>query len=345
MLFSILCVVSNAQNFAYKAGFGFYFDNLENSTPWTPTRTNISVSLNPEVGVVFGKHSFMVGTNMIQNLGDSSYFSQVDVIAYYRYKSKVFNGFAGALQREYSIASYPKSFFRDDVYFYDPVIEGVMLQYMNKKKTGYVEFFLDWYGLNNTLRIDEFMLCAASEYSFANKLFFVGAAGQIIHFKNDYKLKDSYLMERTYYNLYAGSDLASVIPFFDEARVSVGLLGSMEHKRILDTETSWTNNPGAQIDLSLRWKSLGVQNSFYFGKPQMKYYTQYGDDMYWGSPFYQSKRYNRTDIYWKWDHKFFNIKADFILHYDGRKMASQQMLTLGVKLHQKLVKGKTYNID
>ena len=335
-----------AQHFAYRADFSFFFDNLENSVPWEPTRTYLAAALRPEVGVVFDKHhSFMVGANLIQNMGDSARLTQTDIIAYYRYRSRNFNGFAGALPRDYSIAHYPNSFFRDDLYFYRPVIQGVLLQYLNRKKTGYVEFFLDWYGLNNELRIDEFMLCASTEYAFLDRLLLIGANGQLTHYKNDYKLQDSYLLERAYYNLYVGTDLTSVLPALQEARISFGLLSSMEHKRVLDTETSWRHAPGAQLDIAFRWKGLGLSNSFYFGDKQHFYYQQYGGDLYWGSPFYQSGRYNRTDISYLWKNRFFRIKADMAFHYDGRKLSTQQLLTLGVRLHQMLVRGRAVHID
>lgn len=336
---------ARAQNFVYKLDFDFYFDNLEGSDPWYPTRTLFSVKLAPEVGLQMGrKHAFMVGANLIQDLGDSTFLTKADYTIYYRYLDHNFSALAGAFPRSYSIARYPKSFFREDWNFYNSNIDGLMLQYRNNRRTGYVEFFVDWYGQSQKYRIDEFMLTASSEYSFLNKALFVGANGLLNHYKNDYKLQDSYLLERAFYNVYVGTDLSFVLPFFDEARIGFGTLSSMEHKRHLEFETEWQNNIGWQADLSLKWKGLGLSNSFYFGDSQMIYFQQYGNDMYFGSPFYQSKRYNRTDLSYEWKKSFFSVKADVAIHVTPGYVANQEMLTLKVNLHQMLVKGKLRDI-
>lgn len=339
--------VKGQENFVYKVDFGFYFDNLEASDPWEGSRTRFAVKLAPEAGIRLGeKHTFMVGADMVQDLGDSTFLTKADYTVYYRFKNDNFGVYAGAFPRSNSIAKYPLSFFREEFNFFNSNIDGLMLQYQNRGRTGYVELFIDWYGQNQKLRIDEFMICGSSEYTFLDKLFLAGINASMNHYKNDYKLKDSYLFERNYYNVYVGTDLAKILPFLSEARVTFGTMSSMERKRFLEQESSWINHLGWQLDVALRWKGFGLRNAYYFGDSQMMYYRQYGGDLYWGSPFYQSDRYNRTDISWQWKKKFLSVKADFVFHYTpAGGVSTQQLFVLGFNLHQMVKNKKAVNID
>ncbi|MEG1649153.1 MAG: hypothetical protein RR277_04605, partial [Rikenellaceae bacterium] len=296
LLLATLILLSNgvnAQKFHYIVDFGFNFDNLESSDPYEPTRSLFRVKLAPQVGVKLGEnHMLMAGADILQTLGDSIFPTRADYTLYYRFKNDNFGAVAGSFPRSYSVAHYPRSFFREDYCFFDTNIEGLMLQYANTKKTGYAEFFFDWYGMNEKLRIDEFLLAASSEYTFYDKKLIVGANLLLNHFKKDYYLGDAFLLERTQYNLYVGTDLQSLAPKFEELRVSFGTLSSMEHKRMLDRDTPWVNSVGWQANISVMIKGFGLSNDFYFGDPQFAYHSQYGSEFYPGLPFYQAKRYN-----------------------------------------------------
>lgn len=336
LLLATLLLVSSsayAQKFHYIVDFGFNFDNLESSDPYEPSRTLFRVKLAPQIGVKFGEnHMLMAGADVLQTLGDSIFPTRADYTLYYRFRNENFGAVAGSFPRTYSVAKYPRSFFREDYCFLDTNIEGLMLQYTNTKKTGYAEFYFDWYGMNEKLRIDEFLLAASSEYTFFDKKLIVGANLLLNHFKNDYYLGDAFLLERAQYNLYVGTDFQSFAPKFEELRVTFGTLSSMEHKRILKGENPWTNSPGWQACISVIYKGFGLSNDFYFGKPQFIYHSQYGSEFYPGSPFYQAERYNRTNIFYKWGNKFLDLRADIIFHFDGKRVANQQMLTLSVHI-------------
>lgn len=339
-----ICSAVSAQNFAYRVRFDTYFDNLESSEQWEPTRTLFAVKLAPEIGLQLGGgHSLMVGANLIQDLGDTL-LTHADYSVYYRYKSKRFGALAGSFSRRNSIGDYPITFFDNDWSFYNENIHGIMLQSGRKPKHRYIEFFVDWQGQDQKFRIDEFLLCASGRYSFFDRLLIFDAAGMLSHFKNDYVLQDSYLLERAFYKASLSTDLHKVIPLFDEFRLGFGTLSSMEHKRVLDTHTTWQHNIGFQAEADIRWKWVGLKNDFYFGDPQQTYYRQYSRRIYSGSPFYQSDRYNRTSLYGKWSKKFLSVKGEIILHATKGNVANQEMLTLSLDIHQMLKKGKPHNI-
>lgn len=343
---STICISLAAQNFAYKVGFDFFFDNLEGSEPYAPTRTFAAVKLLPEIGVRVGEHhQLMVGASLIQDLGDSKFLSEADYTIYYKYSSKNFNGIAGSFSRNESIAHYPLSFFREDYKFFDDNIEGLMLQYMNNKKSGFVELYADWYGQNQKLRIDEFLITGSTEYNFYDKLLIVGGSAMVNHYKNEYELVDAGLYERVFYNVYVASDLSKFVPFFNVARIGFGSNSSAEHLRYPDKSVPWESNIGWQVDLHLDWKGLALKNQFYFGEPQMIYYQTMGDEMYWGSQFYQAKRYNLTELSYKRSWKFLNVGAAIKFHFTPGMVANQQILTLGFNLHQMIKGGKAVNID
>ncbi len=344
-LLSVLSLSASAQNFAYRLRFDTYFDNLESSEPWQPTRTLFAVKLSPEVGLQLGGgHSFMAGAHLTQDLGDTL-LTKAQASVYYRYMGKRLGALAGSFSRKFSVSEYPLTFFDNDWSFYNENINGLMLQYRNRKGTGHVEFFVDWQGQSQKFRIDEFMLVASTRYAFFDRLLILDAAGLLSHFKNDYVLGgDCYLLERAYYNIALSTDLRKLMPEMDRFQIGFGTLSSMEHKRFLETESKWRHNIGFQADIDLRWRWIGLKNSFYFGDGQQTFYEQYGSRIYSGSPLYRSGRYNRTDLYGSWSKKFLTIRGDIVLHAVKGQVANQETLTLSLNLHQMFVKRKLVDI-
>lgn len=323
----------NAQELEYKVNFDFLFDNLEESRPYEDTRSYLAVKLAPEIGVSFDdKHYLMGGFNMIQDMGDSIFPTKIEYTLYYNYKGDNFNVYLGSFPRIYSSTRYARSFFRDDYLFYNPNIEGLMAQYTSKNQRSSGEFFFDWYGMNQELRIDEFLLVGSFKQRLADSdLLNVGADLLLNHFKNDYYLVDSYLLERFQSNVYISSDISSFTNnTLSLLELKLALLTSSERKRILDTETSWQHSPGFQVGLSAIYKGFGVSNDLYIGKEQMLYYEQYGTSFYPGSTFYGAGRYNRADIFYTWRNRLVSVRADIIFHITPTTVANQQMLSFGL---------------
>ncbi|MFI3262915.1 MAG: hypothetical protein R3Y26_08405 [Rikenellaceae bacterium] len=330
-----------AQNFTYKIDFGTLFDNLEGSDSYAPTRSLFTAKLAPEIGVkISDKHKLMVGAVMLQNLGDDIFLTDADYTLYYNFTDNNFNVFVGSFPRSNTFEMYPKSFFRDDFLFTDNNIEGVMAQYTPTKKNGFIELYVDWYGQNQENRDDEFLLVGSTEFSFCNKYLFAGANILINHLKNTDKLVDSYLYERALYNIYLGADFQSLTPSLDRFKVSFGTNSSMEHKRFEgDYEEPWKNNVGWQFNVDVNYKGFGLKNDYYFGDSQLVYYEQYGNDLYWGNQFYQSDRYNLTELYYEKCWGCISLRAGMKFHVTPTTFANQQVVTLKLNLG-KIIKNK-----
>ncbi|MFI3267473.1 MAG: hypothetical protein R3Y51_02025 [Rikenellaceae bacterium] len=336
-----------AQNLVYKVDFGVLFDNLEGSADYTPTRTLFTAKFAPEIGVKFAeKHQFMVGAVMLQNLGDNNFLTDADYTIYYNFSDANFNVYAGSFPRANSIATYPNSFFREDFLFTDNNIEGVMAQYVPNKGNGYIEVYVDWYGQNQENRDDEFLFAGSTEFSYCDKLFFFGANALVNHIKNTDLLVDSYLYERAFYNVYVGTDLQSLMPCLDRFRINFGTNSSLEHKRFDESveEEPWANNLGWQFGFDINWKGAGLKNDFYFGDSQLMYYEQYENDLYWGNQFYQSDRYNLTELYYEKSWGIVSLKAAMKFHITPDVFANQQLLTLKLNLNQMIKNGKLVNV-
>ncbi|MFI3322522.1 MAG: hypothetical protein R3Y50_08370 [Rikenellaceae bacterium] len=321
--------------FEYIIDFSANFDNLEASGPYEASRTLFGAKLAPQIGIKVAENSkIMGGIDLIQNFGDSIFPSHIDYTLYYRYDGKKHGALFGSFPRQYSIMSYPRAFFREDYYFYNTNIEGMMFQLKDEDCATSAEFFYDWYGLNQTLRIDEFLLVGAIRYKiFDGDRFNIGGDLLLNHFKNDYYLEDSYLLERFQSDLFISSDLSNF--FFkklDKLELTLSMLTSSEHKRVLETETSWQHSIGGEIGLNGEYKGFGVQNDLYIGHGQMIYYDQYGTEFYPGSTFYAAKRYNRSNFYYEWKNRLVTICAQMIFHFTPDRVANQQMITLSVNL-------------
>lgn len=347
-IFVIFLNFLSAYDFKYDIGFKFYLDNLEDSFPYWDTRTLYGVSLAPEIGIQFDPYqSLMVGGYFIQNMGEQHFPTKANLTLYYSAMNDKFAGYFGIFPRTHSIAHYPLSFFRNDFYFFDPNINGLMLQYKPKDyQNGYAELIFDWYGGNLAKRDDEFMVLGSSQFKFLHNYLMVGGNFLMYHFKNSDVLAqdghhgDTFLLDRIYYNVYVGSDLKELMPFMDKAYVKFGTLSSLERKRRLSTGLDpFYNGLGWQVDLGVEYKGFGLENSYYFGKPQMKYFSQYGEDFYSGLPFYQSSRYDRADFYYEYKNDLLSARFSFIFHFLKDQVANQEMLTITLdtkKLFKKL---------
>ncbi|PAF41925.1 hypothetical protein [Helicobacter sp. 11S02596-1] len=344
----LLLLVSIGQSYEwkYRLGFDFYLDNLEDSVPYWDTRTIYGVRLAPEVGIAFDEHqSLMFGGYVLQNMGEQHFPTKANVSIYYNATGEKFRSYFGIFPRTHSIAHYPLSFFRNDFYFFNPNINGLMFQYKpqnpSDKFDGYAEFIFDWYGGNLSKRFDEFMVLASSEFQFLRHYLYVGGNFLMYHFKNDEYLAkdgsngDTYLMDRIYYNLYVGTNFKNLLPFMDKASTQFGTLSSLERKRRLSTGLDpFYNGLGWQWDIAMQYKGFGIKNSYYFGKPQMKYFSEYGEDFYSGLPFYQAKTYDRADFYYEYKNDILTARFSIILHFVDKILANQEMLTISLDTHK-----------
>lgn len=333
-------------HFIYGFDFTFFADNLEDSFPYWDTRTLLQASIFPEIGLHFYGQNLRVGGYYIMNMGEKiPHFPQnVGLSLYYDTHYKNFSGYFGIFPRKHWIGVYPNLYYRKDFLLQNPMTNGFGLQYQNKGLKA--EFIFDWYGGNLQKRIDEFLAQGFLQQNLWHDNIFLGASFLLYHTKNDELLnplntiKDVWLLDRLYYNAFVGFDLQKrFMPYMDSIYLSLGVLGSVERKRRHSSGLDpFSNSLGLDFMLKAQYKGFGVENSLYYGQGQMKYFSEYGESLYWGLPFYQARFYDRMEMYWEYKNAYSSTRFSFIFHFTDTKIANTQMLTIVLDTHELLKK-------
>lgn len=333
----------------YNAGFDFLLDNTENTKSlWWDTRTRYALRLSGEIGLlIFDFHRIFLGGYGLQDMGQKRVFNAGGgIYAYYAYGREreigTFGGTFGIFPRKKLLKIYPRSFFRDDFLFLSPASNGALLQYSSPKERdikGKAEIVFDWFGGNLAKRDDEFFLLFGSEVSFFDSLN-LGLDALVFHFKNSDVLgkgesvaNDVHLLDRILYNGYVEVDFRGFVPSFkkylDKAQIGFSALGQIERKRRLSGNEPFYIGAGYEAGFKAQYKGFGIEESYYFGKPQMRYFGQYGEQLYEGLPLYQ-REFNRVNAYYLYKNKFLRTQISLIFYTFGRQLATQQMLTFSI---------------
>lgn len=349
LLASLFCSLASAASlgsgpvkFEYGGDFDFLLDNLEESARFWPTRTLFSGKLSPEIGFSFYNQRVMLGGYFILNMGDR-YPQQGGLSLYYEVLYKDIKALFGIFPRKQwtiydgGALKYSRLFFREDFLFNNPFSSGILFQYSPKRLGLTTELLFDWYGGNLKKRIDEFFVQGLVRKGFFNELLFIGGAFLLYHSKNEELLNadgnnfDTYLLDRIYYEVFIGSELASVIPHIESMQFKFSNLSSLERKRRLSTGLDPASNLiGWQFDFGIRYKGFGIDNSLYFGNNQYKYFMEYGEAFYSGLPFYQSSLYDRLEVYYEYRNSYFRGRIGAIFHFTKEGFSHQQMLTISL---------------
>ena len=349
--------------FLYNAGFDFLLDNIENThLLFWDTRTRYALRVNGEVGLgIYGSHKLWLGGYGLQDMGQKRVFNAGGgILAYYDYSSGDrglgnFNASLGILPRKKLLKTYPKSFFRDDFLFFAPASNGVLLQYSKNSHAlesksytkgninAKAELLFDWFGGNLAKRDDEFFLLFGSEIGIKNSLN-IGLDALVFHFKNSEVLgrdnatlangnPDTFLLDRILYNGYVEVDFRGFVPavakHFTKAQVGLAALGQIERKRRLSGNEPFYIGAGYEARAKLEYKGFGIEESYYFGKPQMRYFSQYKESVYEGLPLYQ-REFNRVNAYYVYENTFLRTQVSLIFYSFGGNLATQQMLEFSI---------------
>lgn len=332
LLFSIIFITVNsfasAQEFRYKVDFGFLFDNLEGSLPYTPTRTIAGINLTPTVGFKYKNHSIMAGASMFEQFGTKKVIDKVDLQAYYQYNDGKFMAAAGAFPR-LMLKKYPLAYFTTATRFIDNTITGAVGQYTTEK--GYLEFFVDWYKSDIPEGVDRFLVAASGERWFGGS--YINGSVMYNHVADKPYFQDFTVFDRFQFTLNAGYDFARHQSVFDELKLSVGVLGDIERRRNVQNK-GLEPAIGFQTEQTIRWKGFSLYNNLYVGRPQMMYANEYGSNIYFGSPFYQSKFQDYMIASYSYKYKWVTLKAMLIFFFTDKATANQQILSVDFNLDE-----------
>lgn len=323
----------NAQQFAYKIDYLFFFDNRESSISTYEPETLFGMRLSPEIGLKIddqlgGEHSIFVGASYIQPFGTTWSSIQLKPIAYYQYKQSGFTTTLGAIPYNNLKGKLPLYLWSESNQYYSPTIQGALFNYQSQH--GFAEFFCDWRGMKSSTTREAFRLIANGEY--VNSWFAAGGIGQLNHLANDAsEIKKGVCDDITiqpYIKFQVGKYTS-----LDSLYLQTSYVGGFQRDR---TANESYINHGFMADLYLKWRFIGCSNTFYAGDPIMPLYSTYGNLLNQGDANYQNSIYNRTDLFvYIIERPFVNLYFSWNIHYvPSEKIAHQQQLILRFNLSE-----------
>lgn len=317
----------------YNVDFATYFDNREYHEPYQTPQTIFAFRLSPTIGVgmrdaLGGKHQLVAGLHYTQPMGVNWKEVQVDPTAYYRYQYKGFDLNMGMIPYVNRYTTLPDWLLYDSIAYRHPNMLGALFSYHDQR--GFVEFMCDWRGMPTPERREMFRLVVDGQYQY--KWFNIGAIGQMNH-KANYADTTIHPYEGVCDDIildpYIGFNVSSYTPF-DSLSLRAGYIVGFERWR----EKNINLTPqGFYVELYANWWFVGLKNTFYYGGNLLPFYKEFGPDLHQGDPFYQSRIYNRTDIFlYLYRSSFVNFYFSWNMHYDGHSLANQQQLIVRFSL-------------
>ena len=330
LLFLLICGRSFPQQIIWNAGLFSFFDNTEfaHSSVQIP-QTMAGVRFAPDIGLSWDSiHSVITGFNVLHEFGSEKSFADFYPTAYYRFKKKPFLFFMGAFPRDLIPVRYPRLFFQDSIYYYRPNVNGLMWEYSEDKLN--LSVWLDWTGRQSFTEHETFFWGVTGKYK--PGVLYVQHFSYMFHFAgtmnpaDDGPLHDNGLAMTS-----LGLDLSGKT-FFDKFDINGGWVIGLDRARAY--ETGWLTHNAFISQANIEYKHTGLFNTFYIGDPQMYYYNELHNELYWGDPFYRSKVYNRTDFYIDFiRNKNINTRLTYSLHFSEGKMYHEQGLKVNVNLN------------
>ncbi len=325
--FFLFSLIGFAQKPLWNVGFNSFFDNREYNSQYNYSQTFFGSRLIPEVGLTVGEgQKLMAGVTLFFENGKKQFQEQPEVTVYYEYNSPNFAANAGIFPRERMMGNFPSAFLYDSIAIYDPNMSGILLQ--TKSERGFAEFAIDWNGNRSKTKRESFLMLSAGKYKF--KRLYTGYHLSYFHYARTWGASaDEHLVDNGLVHLFAGVDFSSKSGN-DSAYIQGGYLQGIE--RIRGTKNSEAPK-GLFAEVFYQHKKVGMKNTLYLGDHRMNYYKQFGSNVYWGDPYFQSNCYNRTELFWNIiENQKLSLKLASIHHFDGNVFGWQQLLTLKVNL-------------
>lgn len=309
--------------------FASVFDNREGDHRYTDTKTFFFTSLAPEIGVRFTDADRIAGGVVwYQPLANDCAGYKVQPTLYYRH-----DGGARSPWR-FSMGMFPRTQLReempgflwsDSLNYTQRNIRGALMQYQRSR--GFLDAYVDWRGMQSKTRREAFNVVVHGRWHprRGNPLF-VGGHAMMNHFAlRENAPVDEHIIDNFVVNPYAGVNLGSRTAC-DSLIVRVGPLMTIERNRVDDG--GWKTPVGAWAEAFVAWKWLAVKNTFYYGGRQFASYIPFRGDLYQGEPFFQSRFYNRTDVFGRiYRNRWVDLQASLDFHVaDGSFIFYQRLM-------------------
>jgi len=233
----------------------------------------------------------------------------------------------GAFPRSFILDKYPRLFFQDSVIYYRPNINGILWEYSHKKLL--LSLWLDWTGRQSVDTRETFFVGLSGKYK--PGIFYLRHFSYMYHFSGP---MNPVVLEALHDNgmalTSAGVDFSGKT-FLDKFEINAGWAVGLDRAR---DGSGWITHSGFLSEAIIEFKRIGLFNSLYFGDSQMDFYSDHGNELYWGDPFYRTKTYNRSDLYIDFiKEKSINLKLIYSLHFTENSMYHEQALKVSVNLN------------
>lgn len=350
-----------AQEILVGADFEMYFDNKEfgNNTFAVPgediaSGTDFAARLRPKLGIRWEeKNTLVFGADMLQNFGqqNSGFLSEIKPIIYYQFQTPKVQAVAGIFTRDMTHSDdYSTAFFTDAHKFVHDRMNGVLAQYNSGES--YVEFVCDWEGMYSRESREKFRILSAGRHYLNH--FYYGYNFTMFHFAGQ---QDAPLENVVDYFLLNPAVGVKFTAFFD-FDIRLGLLQTAQRDRSFGH--AWETPRMGEFGFKMSRWGFTLDERLYFGNNLNPFFSghmyegedgtqtfiPYGRELYPGESFFRTDKniYNRASLsYAKWFFKnTLRVKAEFITHYDGTGLGSQQKLEVSVRLLKSVYNSKNH---
>ena len=294
VIFAVVIPSAWALEPTWSVNFGSVFDNREGDHTYSDTKTFFFTYLAGEVGLKFtDADRISAGAVWNQPVANSTTEATVRPTLYYRHQAKRWSISMGMFPRTQLRQELPNFMWSDSLTYFQHNIRGALVQYHSP--TAFVDFYLDWIQHQTETKREHFNVVFHGQWHPGGGKWFVG--GHLL--MNHYALtknapEDMHIVDNFMANPYVGIDLSRHTAL-DSLVVKLGAVATVERNRAY--ENGWQAPIGGWLEFLGEWKWLGLKNSLYVGDRLLPSYGDFGASLYGGDPYYQSKFYNRTDIY------------------------------------------------
>ncbi len=363
---SVIVLGIQAQEVLVGGDFKMYFDNKEfgDNTFAVPgvdiqSGTDFAARLAPVIGVRWEeKNTLFFGADMVKYFGsqESNFMSEVKPIVYYQFQTPKIKAAAGIFTRDLMHdEDYSTAFFSEAERFNHIRINGVLAQY-NGQRNSYVEFVCDWEGMYSEISREKFRILLAGRH-YLNK-FYYGFNYSMFHFAGKKENSTSQVGKGADENVV---DLQLLNPcigvkfnaFFD-FDIKLGALITAQRDRSYGHK--WETPCMGEFAFKMSRWGITLDERLYVGQNIHPFFhghtlddgtvINYGRELYPAESFFRTTEniYNRTALYYR--RSFFkdtvSVRAEFVAHYDGTALGTQQMLVVGVKLLKSVYNSKNH---
>jgi hypothetical protein len=334
LLFLFSCLIISTSGFSqvkkWQVGLFSFFDNTEFAhSSFQIPQTMSGVLFTPEIGLCWDSaHSVNIGVDLLHEFGSDNAVDYFYPTAYYKMDRKPFRFYMGAFPRKDALDKYPRIFFQDSISYYRPNINGIFCEFY--KKQNYINVWLDWTSRKSQSMHEAFFMGLSGRYNFG--ILYAQHFGYVFHFAGVMDpVEQEPLHDNGVFLTSLGIDLSNKT-ILDKLDINAGWVAGLERER--SDQAEWIIQNGLLMETKIEYRWIGVFNSLYIGNGQMYYYDEYGNELYWGDPFYRASSYNRSDIYVNFiKNKVVSLKLIYSLHFAENTMYHEQSLKVSFNLN------------